>query len=96
MDEAEKAGMQIAEVVALCARNGWASFRADYNVTPQQNGGQFRGNMTPAQMAQAKRTEMARQLFEPYMKAQNDAQTVDAVKTTVRESQLQLLEQKHG
>lgn len=39
MDEAEKAGMQIAEVVALCARKGWASYQADYNVTPQQNGG---------------------------------------------------------
>lgn len=93
---AAEAGMKPHEVVSLCAGKGWASYEVEYNATPQNNGVQFRGNMTPAQMAQAKRSEMARQLFEPYMKAQNDAQTVDAVKTTVRESQLQLLEQKHG
>lgn len=95
---AEQDGITPQEMVELCIKKGWARYETGWkaNEERKQSSGQFRGNLTPAQMAQAKRSEMARQLFEPYMKAQNDAQTVDAVKTTVRESQLQLLEQKHG
>ena len=89
---AKRAGISLAKAMEYTMARTWKGF---YPTTylrdekPQQNGG---GYISAAQQAREERKEWVRKIFEPFTKGQNDTATVDAVKTTRRDSQLQLLE----
>lgn len=90
--EAKKAGISPEAAYIYAMQRGWQAFHAKLYLQdekPQQNGG---GYISAAQQAREERKEWVRKIFEPFAKEQNDPATVDAVKTTRRDSQLQLLE----
>lgn len=85
---AEAAGMKPHEVVTLCAEEGWASYKPEYNSKPQQNGGQQNGYAD----ARAERKEMAKKILEPFFPhLYKDANTID-VRATSSQQPLQFLE----
>ena len=91
VEAAKHDGMTLQEMVDFCIHKGWARYETGWkaNEERKQNGG---GYISAAQKAREERKEWVRKIFEPFTKEQNDAATVDAVKTTRRDSQLQLLE----
>ena len=89
---AEEWGWSLEKYLKAWVLHGTQGFHPSW-VERKQNGAQNGGGyISAAQQAREERKEWVRKIFEPFTKEQNDAATVDAVKTTRRDSQLQLLE----